>query len=353
MSSLAAGAAADLPTFYSRLTSNNAMRIELYLNLYNLRSNYNIVYVTHEEQLSLANNPSNKIPLLALPQSHHPIDSISEAQIILEFVAKSHPQGLIPTDLAQEARMNQIIRTHDLYIASPNSSSPSRNLHTQACLYIAPPKPGARRGVPAAMRAVLLKDLLHSLSMIEELLIPDAPTTLADLTLFPTLINCFIYLRKVYDYDVTTPDDASSRQQWQNSIEIVSAPIRQHTHNWLPSRIQSRLIDAWTNLGFSIEDAQTAARQRSTSPAYLSENGTLPADTCATSNTGKLWRNLPKLHALFAKSMTSDMFKCGGGAFFEAQDCDRLNENVTLIRSDIADNGKDLQWVYNGPPKLF
>ncbi|GMI33691.1 hypothetical protein TeGR_g5004 [Tetraparma gracilis] len=178
--------------------------------------------------------------------------------------------------------MHQITRAHDLYISSPNSSHPKRNLHTQACLYIPPPSPGARRGVPAALRAVLLADLFSSLSLLEALLLPGPGfclgrahpgPTLADFSLFPTLLYCKHYLDEVFGFDVSSPPEAP------------------------------------------------------------------PAP-----DVPWLWRGLPRLHRVHAACAVGGFMERGGGELLRALDCERLNDCVRRIREDVRVNGGGLKW---------
>ena len=283
--------------FYTRPTSNNACRVHLWLALSlfddpSLSTKIECRNVTHSEQLDLTDNITSKIPLLMLPEDAPPGPRcVSESQIILDYLHTTFtPSKFTPPTPSHHALMAQIVRTHDLYIASPNSLSPPRNLHTQSCLYIPPPAPGATRGVPIELRAALLQDLFKALRIINDLIAPegDAPgggyslgeyydgVTLADVTIYPTLINCVYYLEKVFGFDVVTGSESDGGEGVAEGV-------------------------------------------------------------------GWLWKDLPRLHRVYLACERTLSDK-GGAAFREAQMCERLDAVVAKVREDVRVNGGGMKW---------
>jgi len=295
-------------TLHLRRTSNNACRISLWLSALTQLlpgvdlSTLTVRNVSHADQGSIPNNFTGKIPLLTFDdvasEDKNAIGSISESQIILQYLedvygGSNKPQpplrssSFMPPTPILVARMNQIIRTSDLYISSPSSHSlHPRNLHTQACLYIPPPNPSSKRGVPIDLRSSLLSDLFDALILVETLLpSSSSPTeyalgslyphlTLADFTLYPTLAYAVHYLSLVYSYDVT------------------SAP------------------------------------------------------PCPPSTTrGYLWARLPRLQQLYDLYENS-LRDHGVGQMIESLKCDRIRENVCLIKDDLRRSGNGYTWMY-------
>lgn len=116
--------------------------------------------------------------------------------------------------------MRLIVRTHDLYLASPNASLPvedpalaGANTHTQACLYVPPPGGAAPRCLPTALRHYKLRNLVHQLHILADLVATAGAATyatsdrpsLADLTLFPTLVYADVLLRTTFGWERRLP----------------------------------------------------------------------------------------------------------------------------------------------------
>lgn len=134
-----------------------------------------------------------------------------ESSVILEYLEEAYQRDFtgegdskeppfIPRNLELRAVMNLIIRTHDVYIASPNSTQPGSS-HTQGCMYL--PTQG-RRKINDADRASKLAELWKQLAILEGLIVGPfccgAEVSLADFTLFPTLVYCEYFLPVVFGW---------------------------------------------------------------------------------------------------------------------------------------------------------
>jgi glutathione S-transferase len=202
-------------TFFDRLGSNNAARVRLWLYARHLEHtpNLHLRPTTHAEQQEpfFRNvNPQGKVPALIITatdstgmqgQQHHcdPI-RLYEAAVIARYLEESYLSSgaadaltVIPPDAESAAHMELVIRTHDLYLASPNSTQPG-NTHTQGCMYLAPVggTHGAVRSLDRASRASKLKECWTQLDHLETLLVgphfAGEQRTLADLAVMPTLV---------------------------------------------------------------------------------------------------------------------------------------------------------------------
>ena len=127
--------------------------------------------------------------------------------------------------------MNEVIRCHDIYIASPNSLHGSGepyglNCHAQSCMYVGPlPKavtitaktktgvtqstktPIVKRALSLEMRVAKLNDLWKQLDVLESMFLVGSGhfvgnMSLADLTVFPSMVYMEYYLVKVFDWSI-------------------------------------------------------------------------------------------------------------------------------------------------------
>ena len=388
----------SLPTLYTRSTSNNSRRLTLYLSLRRTlllgsssaaadrKEIVNVVDVTHEEQLLIPENLTKKVPVLVFPAGYlcgrggsptspaSSIRSLSESECILDYLASLPPPSpllppspsldlnLSPSCPLTRARMRQIIRTHDLYISSPNSHHSTRNLHTQACMYIPPPAPSARRGVPAATRHVLLSDLFAALRLLDSLVLPSTlprsggyscgpSPTLADLAVFPTLLYCVHYMARVYGYDVVSPGDCGDGDQWRMSL-LASGTVATAGRGEEEGRRAA--VEAWVERGCKREEVERAEKGEGgrTGNRPLSEAVDLllassPVLPSPPPQPGSLWRGMPNLFRVYATCVEGELWRAGGREMLEALDCGRLNDVVERIREDLEVNGGEMDWVLN------
>lgn len=223
---------AQRPIFYDRLSSNNAARVRLWLYQRGLEGWVQIRATSHEEQLDeafLRVNPFGKIPALVLPDGRW----LAEAAVILNYLEDAYQddqslwsasslgaaverlcghalllasgfppehERYVPDSPESRAHMRLVIRTHDLYISSPNCTQPGFS-HTQGCMYL---PPTGRRLVARGERAAKLRELLKQLHILESLL--EGPffcgeqQTLADLAVFPTLVFCRFLLPRAFGW---------------------------------------------------------------------------------------------------------------------------------------------------------
>jgi glutathione S-transferase len=189
--------------------------------------------ISHADQKTdtffMTHNPNGKCPLLVVQDgAEGSTTSLPESSIILSYldaILSSSPgfQSLTPPDPLLTARMRVITQTHDLYIASPNSQHDGPpygfNCHAQSCFYVPPPplvdsggvSPNVR-GLPIEVRALKLRDVMLQLHNLEGMFIESESTsssffflggqepTLADLTVYPTLISLYVLSQKTFGW---------------------------------------------------------------------------------------------------------------------------------------------------------
>jgi len=148
-------------------------------------------------------NPLMKVPALVLPSG----STIFESPVILEYLEEKYAEkgpSFKPENLEDRARMNLMLRIHDLYIASPNCTQPGFS-HTQGCMYLSTAWHGAARAMDIDTRAAKLRELWQHLVWMEEnmdaspFLVGDQ-MTLADMTWFPTTIFMEFLLPRVFGW---------------------------------------------------------------------------------------------------------------------------------------------------------
>ena len=134
-----------------------------------------------------------------------------ESSVILEYLERAFLEesarndnydGLrfLPETVELQTLMNMIIRTHDVYIASPNSTQPGAS-HTQGCMYL--PTQG-RRKIEPKERESKLAELWKQLEVLDRLIVGPyccgKEICLADFTIFPTLVYCEYFLPTVFGW---------------------------------------------------------------------------------------------------------------------------------------------------------
>jgi glutathione S-transferase len=190
--------------FFDLKHSNNAARIRLWLRFMGMPEQlveHRLVQMADlQTEEYAAINPCRKVPALITDKGL----CLFEASVIMGYLedrfghASSSSTPAVPNfvlDTADErAFVNLIVRVHDLYIASPNSTQPNFS-HTQGCMYLDPTPTDftpARRTMDAATRAAKLAELYKQLCWLEqEARLPylaGPRCTHADLAWFPTIV---------------------------------------------------------------------------------------------------------------------------------------------------------------------
>ncbi len=208
---------------FDRYSSNNSARIRFWIYIRGLEASIASRQITHEEQHEqwFADvNPHRKIPALLIGDANR--QWLAESAIILEYLEDLHEQGawsatavavnasrssLVPAAPVDRAHMNLVIRTHDLYLASPNCTQPGPFTHVQGCFYVGVPGRGGTRWIERSVRAALLKECWEQLDNLEDLLrgpfFAGARPSLADLTVWPTIVVFVFLAPRVYAWEPT------------------------------------------------------------------------------------------------------------------------------------------------------
>jgi glutathione S-transferase len=205
--------------FYDMKVSNNSARVRLWTRIKNLGESVDTVILTHGDIESADYrkiNPLKKVPALITDSGL----GIFEASVILQYLEDKFV-GTSPSLILgypdDRARVNLIVRCHDLYIASPNCNQPNFS-HTQGCMYLGhkPTKfTPARRTMQADIRAAKLAELHQQLVWLEaETKLPylaGEQLTHADLTWFPTAVFMELLLPLVFEWTPVFHESAVSK----------------------------------------------------------------------------------------------------------------------------------------------
>lgn len=199
------------PVFYDMKHSNNAARIRLWLKKKGLgEAEVKRVVVKYDDLQSEEYeeiNPLKKVPAL-IDGNGQPL---FESDVILGYLEDMfRGKGTAPHfDLGsceERAFVRLLIRMHDLYVASPNSSQPGFS-HTQGAMYLAPyetPFCPARRCMDNPTRAAKIAELHKQLTWLEANVkgpyLAGAALSLADMTWFPTACFCEFMLPRVFGW---------------------------------------------------------------------------------------------------------------------------------------------------------
>lgn len=151
-------------------------------------------------------NPVRKVPALIREDGQ----GVFESSIILNYLEEKYNNNLcfIPDTAEKRQEMHLIIRLHDLYVTSPNSSQPGFS-HTQGAMYLTPVPTkfiSSVRCIPdRSVRAKKIAELWFQLNELEELMyegpyIMGDKLTLADFTWFPTTIFMEYMLPKIFGW---------------------------------------------------------------------------------------------------------------------------------------------------------
>lgn len=145
-------------------------------------------------------NPQGKMPLLVTTEGYAIAESDTIAKYLLAQYADAEP-SFVPSDIMEMTLSEQIVRAHDIYITP-----------IQACMYRAPGSVFSTHGTD---RKAALKDLKNQLTNIElqvdtfRKLRPQSASgpflcgreiSVADVTLFPTLIFCTFMLPQFFGW---------------------------------------------------------------------------------------------------------------------------------------------------------
>jgi glutathione S-transferase len=195
--------------FYDMKHSNNAARIRLWMRIKDMHHVVETILLTHDDLESdeyQKINPLKKVPSLI---TDHGL-KLFEAQVILQYLEDRFgsfaPPSLVMDTPDDRALVNLIVRCHDLYIASPNSTQPNFT-HTQGCMYLDPHPTAftpAVRTMNVTTRASKLAEIFQQLSWLQDTIqlpyMVGKQMTHADVTWFPTAVFMELLLPLVFDW---------------------------------------------------------------------------------------------------------------------------------------------------------
>eukprot|EP00793_Prasinoderma_coloniale_P004948 PRCOL_00000709-RA len=199
------------PHFFDMKHSNNAARVRLWLSKKGLPEGAVQTTMVKYDDLQTEEfgriNPLRKVPAL-LDAYGGPL---IESAVILDyledkFAGQGAAESFTPGAAEERALVRLLIRIHDTYIASPNSTQPGFS-HTQGAMYLAPyetPFCPPWRAMDRATRAAKLREIWKQLQWLEEQVrgpyLAGAALTLADFTWYPTAVFMYFMLPRVFDW---------------------------------------------------------------------------------------------------------------------------------------------------------
>lgn len=197
--------------FFDMQHSNNAARIRLWLNIntdrvQRLRGSVPVDrrVVTYPD-LATENfaqiNPLKKVPALI----RHDGATVFESDVIVNYLEDKFGNRAFTADTPEDRQVAAlIVRCHDLYVSSPNSTQPGFS-HSQGAMYLSNAWHGPRRGMSIEARAAKLAELWKQLTWLDNFMVGNPflagdHLTLADLTWYPTCVFMEYLLPRVFDW---------------------------------------------------------------------------------------------------------------------------------------------------------
>lgn len=196
------------PIFFDMIHSNNARRVRLWVELKGLHFLFDTRIITYPDLQSeefKRINPLKKVPAFITSEGH----TIFESYVIMSYLEDKYgqygPSFMLDTP-EERAFVELLVRMHDIYIASPNSTQPGFS-HTQGCMYLSPYVTefcSAERVMKLDTRAKKLAEIWKQLTWLESQVkgpyLAGDRITHADMTWFPTAIFMEFMLPRVYEW---------------------------------------------------------------------------------------------------------------------------------------------------------
>lgn len=268
--------------FYDMAHSNNAARIRLVLGLKPaLREAVDTTTLAYEDLQATDYpliNPLKKVPALRRADGGPVFESDVIARFLLDKYGHLDAEGppLVPTTPEGRQRMNLLIRVHDLYIASPNTTAPGFS-HTQGAMYLSNEWHGPARGMSHETRAAKLAEIWRQLHWLEDQAstaeaeaaggphLLGAELTLADLTWFPTCVFMEFMLPRVFQwpalFDAAAGGDTPFPALAAWYTRLRAAPVFADTH--------ADIWEYWERMEAAGQFAPIAAAMRDPANAAL------------------------------------------------------------------------------------
>ena len=203
----------DKCIFYDVKHSNNSARIRLWLRLHSsLSERIETVMLTHDDLEDggklAAINPLRKVPAFVTDTGMN----LFESFVILSYLedrfgGETDGPNFVMDTPETRAFVQLLVRTHDVYISSPNSTQPHFS-HTQGCMYLDPVPTKytpARRTMPdPRVRASKVKEIYERLAWLESTIqlpyMAGERMSHADITWFPTCVFMELLLPYVFNW---------------------------------------------------------------------------------------------------------------------------------------------------------
>lgn len=250
-------------TFFDMKHSNNAARIRLWLKHRpdvdtKLIKTVAVGYSDLKSKVLAEVNPTKKVPALI----RHDGETVFDASVILNYLEDEYARAEMsfkPDTPKERQKMDLIIRCHDLYIASPNSTQPVFT-HSQGSLYLAPYKTPfchKSRCSDRASRSKKIAELWNQLEWLESYLDCDVQgglvggkLSLADFTWFPTTAYLEFILPRVFGWPNVFQFGSEHElpkfsKWWKSLVEIDSfAAVRDEILTFLEEKYMQGQFDS-------------------------------------------------------------------------------------------------------------
>jgi len=179
-------------------------------------------------------NPLKKVPALIRTDG----TTVFESNVILNYLEDKYADAgasLKPPTPEGRQQMELLMRIHDLYIASPNTTAPGFS-HSQGAMYLSTGWHGAARGMDLPTRAAKIGEIWRQLCWLEAELARQAADgpymlgnalTLADLTWFPTCVFMEFMLPRVFGwpqlFDPAAAAPFPTLARWYTAMQATAA----------------------------------------------------------------------------------------------------------------------------------
>lgn len=235
-------------TFIDMKHSNNAARIRLWLDVATervlARRDPQVDQIIERKVLKYPDlkteefakiNPLKKVPAFIRTDG----TTVFESHVILSYLEDKWGNSAFTPDTPEERQaVNLMIRIHDIYVASPNSTQPGFS-HSQGCMYLSNAWHGEARGMSPETREAKLAELWTQVTWLDRQIVGDflagPEITLADLTWYPTCVFMEYLLPRVFKWQLfgdndTTHSPTPSLAKWYKhatNADPAFAKVRQ------------------------------------------------------------------------------------------------------------------------------
>jgi len=239
----------EKPIFFYMMYSTNAARIRLWIQLKDLHDLFEIIQVKQEDLRSdafLHVNPLGKVPAFITLKGTY----LFESQVIMQYLEDEYGNrgpSMVLDDSDDKAFVNLLVRVHDLYLGSSNSSHPQAS-STLACMYLTSSLQEDAKGpiLQKEQRTEKLAEVWKQLSWLERQVrgpfMAGDSITHADMTWFPTAVLMDFILPRVFGWPEAFQEKTCNKARFPNlaawyaklvdhdSFKSIHTEIKEH---WL------------------------------------------------------------------------------------------------------------------------